>query len=153
MGIRTYQSKDCRETIKLFYETIHSVNSKDYTKEQLDVWAPQNINLDLWDKFLSSNYALVFTHKDNIVGFGDVSFSGYFDRLYVHKNYQGKGIAAKIADSLEAYANSIGLKVITTQASITARSFFEKRGYKIIRGQQVKRKGQFLANYIMEKAL
>lgn len=153
MNIRTYRSKDCREIIKLFYETVHSVNCKDYTKEQLDAWAPENINLNLWDKSLSSNYALVFTDKDIIVGFGDLNSSGYFDRLYVHKNYQGKGIAAKIADSLETYAKNIGLKSITTQASITAKPFFKKRGYIIIKSQHVERKGQFLTNYIMEKVL
>lgn len=153
MSIRIYQSKDCAEIIKLFYETIHSVNAKDYTKDQLDAWSPKNINLDLWNKSFSRNYTLVFIDKDDIVGFGDLASSGYFDKLYIHKAFQGKGIATKIADSLEAYANSIGLKIISTQASITARPFFEKRGYIIIKKQQVERKGQFLTNYVMEKAL
>lgn len=153
MSIRIYQLKDCTEMIKLFYETVHSVNSKDYTKEQLDAWAPKDVNLDLWNKSFLENYTVVFTEGDSIVGFGDLRSNGYFDRLYVHKDYQGQGIATQIANSLEAYANSVGLKIVSTQASITAKSFFEKRGYIVVKEQQVERKGQLLTNYVMEKSL
>ena len=34
MQIRTYQSSDCKEITELFYNTIHTVNRRDYTKEQ-----------------------------------------------------------------------------------------------------------------------
>ena len=40
---------------------------------------------------------------------------------------------------------------ITTHASITARPFFLKRGYRVVREQQVERGGILLTNYVMEK--
>lgn len=40
---------------------------------------------------------------------------------------------------------------ITTYASITAKLFFEHRGYKVVREQQVIRDGIPLSNFIMEK--
>ena len=39
MIIRRYKNADCDMVAKLFYETVHSVNAKDYTEEQLSVWA------------------------------------------------------------------------------------------------------------------
>lgn len=39
MIIRKYVSTDCKQVADLFYETVHSVNAKDYTIEQLDAWA------------------------------------------------------------------------------------------------------------------
>lgn len=39
MLIREYQPSDGKEITELFYNTVHTVNAKDYTKEQLDVWA------------------------------------------------------------------------------------------------------------------
>lgn len=39
MIIRAYRPEDCGEMAELFYNTVHTVNAKDYTKEQLDVWA------------------------------------------------------------------------------------------------------------------
>ncbi|CAH2213174.1 GNAT family protein [Tepidibacter aestuarii] len=59
MSTRTYESKDCQEIIKLFYETVHSINSKDYTEKQLNVWASKDIDLDLWDKSFLKNYTIV----------------------------------------------------------------------------------------------
>ena len=39
MRLRKYRTSDCGHLAELFYHTVHSVNAKDYTKEQLDVWA------------------------------------------------------------------------------------------------------------------
>ena len=81
------------------------------------------------------------------MGFGDVDTTGYFDRLYIHKNNQRKGIATAICDQLESKVQ----RKIVTHASVTAKPFFEKRGYKILKEQQVVRKEIFLKNYVMEK--
>lgn len=69
------------------------------------------------------------------------------DRLFVHKDYQGKGVATAICDRLE---KSVQKKVIIHD-SITERAFFEKRGYKVIKEQQVERKGIVIVNFAMEK--
>lgn len=45
MIIRKYQPSDCKELTELFYNTVHNVNAKDYTKEQLDVWANESVNV------------------------------------------------------------------------------------------------------------
>lgn len=42
---------------------------------------------------------------------------------------------------------------MTTHASITARPFFEKQGYRVIREQQVERRDLLLTNFVMEKTL
>lgn len=148
MIIRDYTSSDCKELTELFYNTVHTVNAKDYTKEQLDVWATGRVDLEKWDQSLQEHYSVVAIKDDIIVGFGDINKTGYLDRLYVHADYQGKGIAAAICNELE---QAVDMDKITTQASITARPFFEKRGYRMIREQQVVRDGISLTNYLMEK--
>ncbi|WP_363318732.1 GNAT family N-acetyltransferase [Clostridium sp.] len=67
--------------------------------------------------------------------------------MFVHKDYQGKGVATAICDRLE---KAVQKKVITN-VSITARAFFEKRGYKVIKEQQVERQGIVIVNFAMEK--
>ena len=61
MRIRFYRKEDCRGIIQLFYDTVHSVNTRDYTESQLTVWAPQigQINLVVWNKSLSEHYTVV----------------------------------------------------------------------------------------------
>ncbi len=93
MMIRKYQEKDCKELAKLFYDTVHFVNCKDYTKEQLDVWATGEVDMERWNASFLEHDSFVAIEKDRIVGFGDIDRTGYLDRLYVHKDVQGKGIA------------------------------------------------------------
>lgn len=147
MFIRKYQSSDCKELAELFYNTVHTVNAKNYTKEQLDVWATKEIDLEKWNKSLQEHYSVVAVDDKMIVGFGDIDTTGYLDHLFVHSDYQGKGIATAICNQLEKIVS----RKITAYASITAKKFFEKRGYKVVKEQQVKRQGIFLTNFIMIK--
>ncbi|EJE7236499.1 GNAT family N-acetyltransferase [Clostridium sporogenes] len=153
MNIRMYKSEHYREIIKLFYNTVHSINSRDYNSAQLDVWAPKEIDIALWDKSLSQHYSIVAEENGVIIGFGDLDATGYLDRLYVHKDYQGIGVATTIASELESYAQGNHISIVTTNASITAKSFFKKRGYEVVKEQFVERNGQFLKNFIMKKVL
>lgn len=147
MIIREYQAADCKELTELFYHTVHTVNAKDYTKEQLDAWATGRVNLQEWRRSLQEHFSIVAVDDDVIAGFGDIDKTGRLDRLFVHADYQGKGIATAICNRLEAAVQGN----IVTHASITARSFFENRGYKLIKEQQVVRQGIALTNFIMEK--
>ena len=97
---------------------------------------------------LEDNDVIIATDNDEIVGFGDIDSSGYLDRLFVHKNHQHKGIATAICDELES---SVTGKKIITHSSITAKPFFEKRGYRVKKEQTIVRNGISLTNFIMEK--
>lgn len=147
MKIRKYQSSDCKALADLFYHTVHTVNAKDYTKEQLQVWATGQVDLENWDQSLQEHFSVVAVENEKILGFGDIDRTGYLDRLYVHGDYQGKGIATAICNQLEQAIQGN----IITHASITAKPFFEKRGYQVIKEQKVERQGIFLTNFVMEK--
>lgn len=147
MLIRKYQPSDCKELAELFYNTVHTINTKDYTKEQVDTWAPRQIDLKAWNQSLQEHFSMVAVENDTIIGFGDIDKTGYLDRLYVHLEYQGKGIATALCNQLETAVQGN----IVTHASITARPFFEKRGYKVVKKQEVERRGIFLTNFVMVK--
>ncbi|HJC50021.1 MAG TPA: GNAT family N-acetyltransferase [Candidatus Anaerostipes avistercoris] len=147
MEIRKYKQSDCRILTDLFYNTVHTVNAKDYTKEQLDVWADGKADLKKWNRLLQEHYSIVAVENETIAGFGDIDLTGYLDHLFVHADYQGKGIATAICDQLEQAVQGN----ITTHASITAKAFFEKRGYRVLKEQQIERQGIFLTNYVMVK--
>lgn len=150
MIIRKYTPSDCKIISELFYETVHSVNIRDYSKEQTDAWADGNIDPKKWNESFLTHYTVIAEEDGVIVGFGDITNDGYLDRLYVHKDFQRKGIATAICDELEKRTNSVK---ITTAASITAKPFFEKRGYVTVRAQLVERHGIFLKNFVMKKIL
>ncbi|MFV0351765.1 MAG: GNAT family N-acetyltransferase [Oscillospiraceae bacterium] len=153
MLLKPYHKKDLCEIIKLFYNTVHFVNAADYTPAQLNAWAPASLNKEDWATSLAKNYTLVAWQNGQITGFADIEPSGYLNRLYIHKDFQHKGIATLLTDALEEYAFSLGIKRVYTHASITAKPFFIKRGYHVKEQNQVKRGEQILINYTMEKQL
>ena len=148
MYLREYSPSDCEQLVELFYETVHSVNAKDYTPKQLDVWATGKVDLSEWNCSFLQHKTFVAIENGKIVGFGDMDSTGYLDRLYVHKDYQRKGIASAICDALESSSKG---KAFITHASITAKPFFQHRGYRVVKEQQVIRQGVTLTNYVMEK--
>ena len=93
MLIREYQSSDCKELAELFYNTVHTVNAKDYTKKQLDVWATGQVDLKTWNQSLQEHFSIVAVDDDIIIGFGDIDKTGYLNRLFVHFGYQRKGLS------------------------------------------------------------
>lgn len=146
--LRDYEQTDCGELAQLFYDTVHTVNAMDYTQEQLDAWATGDVDLEKWNASFLAHHTVVAEVSGRIVGFGDMVESGYLDRLYVHKDFQRRGVATAICDALEKYSAATEF---TTHASITARPFFEKRGYVVVRKQQVERRGVWFTNFAMRK--
>ncbi|PWL49114.1 MAG: GNAT family N-acetyltransferase [Clostridiales bacterium] len=153
-SLRPFRSEDLVELITLFRQTVWNVNCRDYSPAQLAAWAPENIDASRWLPSLLEHETVIAQTSDGIiVGFGDISEQGYLDRLYVHKDHQGQGVATLILSYLESYARSCGCSQIETHASITAQPFFISKGFSVFKEQQVERFGQLLTNYIMYKPL
>nr|WP_325211170.1 GNAT family N-acetyltransferase [uncultured Oscillibacter sp.] len=148
MTLRPYRPSDLEEILELFYETVHTVNAKDYTPEQLDAWADGAPDREEWGRTLLEHTAFVAVEDGKIAGFGDISASGYLDRLYVHRDFQRRGVASALCAALEG---AVEAECIVTHASMTARPFFEKRDYRVIRERRVVRHGVSMMNYRMEK--
>ena len=156
MQIRKYKESDTEEMIKLFYETVHSVNAKDYSPSELDAWVSKKelpAKVKSWKESLNQNITYVAKVNDIIIGFCDLTHSGHLDRLYVHREYQRQGIATALVNLLESEAKKLNLFEIDTDASITAKPFFENRGYQIVYSQSVERNGVKLTNFKMIKSL
>lgn len=146
MRIRKYKYEDCDIISNLFYETVHSVNVCDYTTEQLFAWAKNSESLKARYIDLLNQNTLIAEIDGIIVGFASIDKSGCLDLLFIHKDYQRQGIATALCDELEKEFCEI-----TAFVSITAKPFFEKRGYVVEKSQDVERSGVRLRNYEMKK--
>lgn len=150
MLIKSYEKEFFIDICTLFYETVHSVNAGDYSESQLEAWAPKDNDYSHLKTALEKNWTLVAIEDGVIIGFADIEDTGYLDHLFVHKDYQGKGVATALCNEIEAKGN---FNEIETHASITALPFFEKRGYKVVREQIVEIRGEKLKNHVMRKRM
>lgn len=149
--IRRYKATDLPAVIILFKEAVAAINVRHYTPEQIAVWT--DIDETKWHQKFEKNIAYVAECDGVIVGIADMTHEGYLDRLYVHKNYQLRGVALRLIKAIEKKARALGLAKIYTDCSITAKIPAERAGFKMVREQTVERKGIMLTNYVMEKKL
>lgn len=151
MEIRRYRPQDLPAIAALFRDSVTGVACRDYSPEQIRAWAAAWEELRHRGDFFSSLYTLTAWEGESLAGYGCITREGYLDHLYVHPDFQRRGVAAALCGALEEYAFSAGAGSITVHASITARPFFEKRGYRLVRERQVERRGVVLVNFAMEK--
>lgn len=152
--VKPLSGSDLDAAAKLFCDTVHAVNARDYTSEQLDAWAPRDgLHLAQIADKLAMQQTVGVKECGILAGFGSLNDKGDIDMLFVHKDRQGQGIAKIILQELERLAAKRGEQAISTFASVTARPFFEHMGYAAERENVVDRYGISLANYLMSKPL
>lgn len=101
---------------KLIYETVYTVNVKDYTAEQLTAWVKNSDILKSWRNDLLEQNTLIAEINDVIVEFESIDKPGYLDLLFVHKNYQKQGIATALCNELEK--NFLVIKTFASKTSL-----------------------------------
>jgi putative acetyltransferase len=149
--IRSYRATDLDAVIEIFLRSIREVASKDYTQAQVDAWA--QADRDGWAIHRLSRPTWVAVFGQELVGFTDLEPDGHLDMMFVHPAYQGVGVATLLLATVEAAAKAQGISRLFTEASVTARPFFEKRGFSVLASQRVEKRGQLLPNFRMAKSL
>nr|WP_294901213.1 GNAT family N-acetyltransferase [uncultured Pedobacter sp.] len=154
--IRKGQLNDLIELQKLYVDTITEICKADYDNEQIDAWTSDtknNPNKQRWQDILTNQFVLVAQKDNKIVGFATLDKGNYIDLFYVHKDYQRQGIANKLCADVVTEAKREQQRVLTSDVSKTARPFFEKNGFKVLKEQIVNKKGIKLVNYKMTKTI
>ena len=152
MKLREYRPEDCTRLMDLFWDSVHGAACRDYTPAQLDAWAPREMDEERWGRIFSHHRTFVVEEGEKIWGFATLD-GDYFDHLFVSSTAQRRGVARCLADRIEQTAKEQGFSCISVHASLTARPFFEKRGYRMLKEQQVERRGVLLENFVMERQL
>lgn len=153
LKIRQAILEDIPEITSVFRDTIRTINSKDYSEKQIQVWASGANDLDKWEDRIKNNYFIVAENEDRIVGFAYLKNGNYFDGLFVHKEYQRQGIAIKLMRIIESKVITNGYEIIKSDVSITALPFFEDQYYIVEKKQKKSFKGLVYENYIVYKEL
>lgn len=138
---------------QLFYDTILSVCAKDYAIAQIQVWADAANNVERWEHILAEQWVLLAVQNRIITGFITLAGRDKVDLLYVHKDFQRRGVASLLYEAAEDKARQSGATSIWSEVSITAKSFFERKGFTVIAEQKPRRNDVTLVNYKMIKQL
>ncbi|MBE9028447.1 GNAT family N-acetyltransferase [filamentous cyanobacterium LEGE 11480] len=153
MLIRLFQPQDATPIAQLFHDTVRNVNICDYSPSQVAAWAPENIHFTDWAARCQACWTYVADDQGTIAGFGQLESTGHIDCFYIHTAYQRQGVGRQIYQAIEAQARALDCDRLFTEASITAKPFFQHLGFTVVRSQLVSCRGEQLTNYVMEKSL
>jgi putative acetyltransferase len=148
-----YNENMLAEMMQLFYDTVHEVCARDYNEKQLERWAPHEPDVIIWKQRLNNNLCKVAFINEVLVGFAELTEDAHVDTLYVHKDFQRQGIARELYNELLHLAINHQMEQLTTEASITAKPFFESRGFTVTNVKTKLYNGKEFINYEMQKQL
>lgn len=151
--LRPYRPDDAPALLALFRDTIRRVNCRDYSPEQVAAWASDDIDTVRWSGRFTGRFVPVAEEDGRPVGFAELEPNGHVDRVYVSADHQSRGIGRQLLAAVVAEARRVGLARLFTEASITARPFFEAQGFAVLAPQVVTCRGVEFVNYRMERTL
>lgn len=117
--IRTARQSDSVELRDLYKNTVLIINRRDYSQEEVEDWASCGNDLSKIEKMIETHYFIVAVDQQlQIVGFSSITSQGYLHSMFVHKDFQGKGIATILLKEIERYAIEQGMERITSEVSL-----------------------------------
>jgi putative acetyltransferase len=153
MIIRPFKIGDESCILDVYRSAIHQIAIRDYTLEQIQAWAPDNIDFDVWCNRMRGINPFVVEIDGHIVGYADVQSNGYVDHFFVSGHHPGQGIGKVLMRHLINEAKFRNLTTMTSDVSKTAQGFFEKFGFQIVEHKNVVIRGVVLGNAHMLKVL
>ena len=150
MFLRRATLADMPQLKELYRQTILQVNAQHYSPEQVTVWASTADRTEGLARRINEQHFYVTETNEGIIT-GSIEDSGYLDMLYVHKDYQRQGIGSQLIEQLLAKAVELGISIVESEVSITARPLFEHFGFVVVEQQEIDINGVLLINYKMQK--
>ncbi|TDX33735.1 GNAT family N-acetyltransferase [Rhodovulum visakhapatnamense] len=150
LRLRRARPGDGAPTRALFHDAVHRGASLSYSPEERDAWSPSPEAPADWEQKLLSRHTVIAEIRGAPVGFMTLGEDGYLDFAYVAPDWTGRGIGRALLQAILREARRAGLGRLSTEASLVARPFFARHGWRETARQSVIRHGVALTNFRME---
>lgn len=129
MEIRKANPNDLEGVFQVVQTTIEEVYPNWYTPEQV-AFFQQYHSRDAIAQGITQGEVYLILNQSHPLGTGSIR-EGEIQRLFVLPTQQGNGVGAQLMDFLESKILE-DFSVVELDASITARGFYLRRGYKVV---------------------
>lgn len=130
--INQVSSKDLPLLQRLFYETVTIYGSQLFSKNEIRLFMKLALDKGFWKSRFAYNHIYVAKLHGEIIGSFSLSPVGTIDYIFVHKDYQDKGLATDLYKLIEELAQKNGITILSAFVSHATKDFFEKRNFKIL---------------------
>jgi putative acetyltransferase len=153
MEIRRFKIGDEIALFRVFFSAIHGIASRDYNRDQIQAWAPADLDPKLWESHMRNIRPFVVVADGEIIGYADVQSNGYIDHFFVSGNHPRQGIGSLLMKRIHEEARLLGFDELTSNVSKTAEPFFVLHGFHVMERGLPVRNGVTLPNALMRKKL
>ncbi len=94
IDVRPYEPSDLDDVIDVFLRSVREITSLDYNAQQIDAWA--QVDRAEWALARMSRSTWVALSGERVAGFIDLKSDGLIDMLFVHPDFQRKGVATAL---------------------------------------------------------
>jgi putative acetyltransferase len=148
--IRVATEDEYRAAARLYVDTVHAINSRDYSPAQIEAWARSAADIEHWMRRRNGRTCFAAFDGDQLVGFAELEDIPAIDCFYCHHNYQGKGVGRALMTHLLAAARKRGDSCLDVTSCITALPFFKRHGFVVTRDYITQHNGQSFQVYDMQ---
>ncbi len=153
MKIRRFQPGEELELFKVFHSAIHLIAKNDYSEEQLNAWAPSDLDRELWVNRINGINPFVAEIDGKPVGYADIQPNGYIDHFFVSGHHSRQGVGKALMQVIHSEAKRLSITELTSNVSQTAQPFFERFGFVVVEQRKSVIRGVELRNALMRKGL
>ena len=153
--IRSYRPGDEHALAEVFFTSVREAGRYDYSEEQVRAWATERPNPSTFaDRAEDGRLLLVAVDtNDRVVAYADLEDDGHIDHLYCRPSWIGRGVGSALYEAIEGEARARGMQLLFVEASEAARRLFERKGFRVVRRNDLERHGVEIHNFAMEKDL
>ncbi|HGQ6562154.1 TPA: GNAT family N-acetyltransferase, partial [Campylobacter jejuni subsp. jejuni] len=145
--IRRAKFQDLNPCVKLFKESVSKLCVKEYTKDQIKAWI--KIDKKKWEEKFIKDFIYIYEKQGEIASFISLKEDEkMLDLLFTYPKFTRLGLAKELLDFVLKKYSYKELYVFT---SLSAKPFFLKNGFEVIRENEVSKEGQILKNFLMRK--
>lgn len=145
--IEEYSSEKILELWDVYFSSIRMVCSKDYSKEQIEAWAPESFDMTIFERKMSILDPFLAICDEKVVGYSDLQSDGLIDHFFVHGDFQEKGVGTRLMNAIldkgESYPK------LYSNVSHTAKPFFLKHGFSVVNVKNEEIRGALIENNLM----
>ena len=100
MKIRRFSNGDEISLFSVFLSSVHTLASHYYTQEQIDAWAPTDIDPEQWANHMKELRPFVVEVDGEIAGYADLQPNGYIDHFFVSGTYPRQGVGTLLMNRI-----------------------------------------------------
>ena len=132
--IQSATAEDASDLSALIQAAVRISNSGDYDPATVELICANFTRDKVIEKMALRDVFVAVCNRDIV---GTVSLgNGKLHSMFVEPNRQRKGIGRRLVDHLEKHAVNSGHAELKLSSSITAKPFYEKLGYELVKFEE-----------------